>query len=318
MQPTRMRLLLPLLLLAPACPAVASETLSAVIAVTKDEAYRSSRVDWPRVEAEAAAVERAEGEDAAVQFVVRALGDRHTWYESPTASRPPAPAPTPSAAPTAPAAPQPIAVALPAAQGVPVLQINAWSGKDSTAAASSVRNALIASLEQPACGLVLDFSSNEGGNMWPMLVGLAPLLSEGRLGGFRSAKGDDTEIAYRGGKITLGGGEHFLNASMTLTPQRLPRYVAFVIGKETASSGEITSIMFRGQANVRYFGTPTAGYSTANATIPLPNGGRLMLTTAATLDRNGNAYETVLAPDVQTDHPIQDAATWVNSQCKKR
>ncbi|WP_139215462.1 S41 family peptidase [Lysobacter sp. cf310] len=311
-----MRLLLPLLLLAPACPAAASETLSAVIAVTKDEAYRSSRVDWPRVEAEAAAVERAEGEDAAVQFVVRALGDRHTWYESPTASRPPASAATPSAALAASAAPRPIAVALPAAQGVPVLQINAWSGKDTTAAASSVRNALIASLEQSACGLVLDFSSNEGGNMWPMLTGLAPLLTEGKLGAFRDAKGAEVVIEKRDGKIYMDGVENRLNKTLSQTPARLPKFIAFAIGKRSASSGEITPIMFRGQSNVRYFGSASAGYSTANRAVPLPNGGRLVLTTSATLDRNGNEYVREIVPDVQTADPIQAAAAWINAQCR--
>lgn len=308
---TSMRLLLAFALLIPALSAAASESLNTVIASAKDEAYRSSRVDWARVEAEAPKVEQAEGEEAAIRYVLRALGDPHTQYVPPGASA----TPKPGAAPVG--APPPIAVALPTTQGIPVLRINAWSGKGRAEAAASVRTALVSAVEQSACGVVLDFSLNQGGNMWPMLVGLAPLLSEGRVGGFRSAKGADTEIAYRGGKIYVGDTEHALNQSMVLAPQRLPRYVALVIGKKSASSGEITPIMFRGQANVRYFGTPSAGYSTANRPIPLPNGGQLVLTTAATLDRNGNAYETVIVPDVETATPIQDAAAWLNAQCAK-
>ena len=100
-------------------------------------------------------------------------------------------------------------------------------------------------------------------------------------------------------------------------PPRLPKSIAFVIGPRTASSGEITPILFRGQAGVRYFGAPSAGYSTANTTIRLPNGGLLALTTAATVDRNGQAYEHELVPDVRTEEPIAQAAAWVTAQCRR-
>ncbi|NUO75223.1 MAG: hypothetical protein HOQ32_04340, partial [Lysobacter sp.] len=210
-----------------------------------------------------------------------------------------------------------IAVELPARQGVPVLRINGWSGQDQRAAAVGVRDGLIAALAKSDCGLILDFSANTGGNMWPMLTGLAPLLSEGRLGAFRDAKGVETPIENRGGRIHYDGNPHFLNQVLSSLPPRLPKFVAFVVGPRTASSGEITPILFRGQAGVRYFGAATAGYSTANSTIRLPNGGLLLLTTSATLDRNGRAYEQELVPDVQSADPIGDAADWIGAQCRR-
>ena len=301
----------------PALPASAS--LDKAIAVTKDQAYRSSRVDWPAVETEARSVEQAQGEDAAIRYVVRALGDPHTWYEAPAASRPPAAAPA-AAATTAKGAergPRPIAVALPAEQGIPVLRINAWSGTDRTGATASVRSALMDVLQRSSCGVVLDFAQNEGGNMWPMLVGLAPLLDEGRLGAFRSAKGVETAIERRGEKIFIDGQEHYLNQAANQWPQRLPKFVALVIGQRSASSGEITPIMFLGQSNVRSFGTPTAGYSTANTPVQLPNGGMLVLTTSATVDRAGKEYVERIVPDVQSEQAIEDAAAWVQAQCRR-
>ncbi|UHQ24492.1 S41 family peptidase [Lysobacter sp. 5GHs7-4] len=308
-----MRILLAFSLLAATLTAQAAESLSMVIATAKERAYRSSRVDWPQVETQAAAVERSEGEDAAIAYVVSALGDRHTFYRSANQTRPPA------AGSAAAAAVPAIAVELPARQGIPVLRINAWSGnaQEQRAAAVSVRESLIRSLQVSDCGLILDFSSNTGGNMWPMLIGLAPLLSEGQVGAFRDAKGGEIVIENRGGIIHYDGGAHFLNQVLSQLPPRLPKSIAFVIGKHSASSGEITPIMFRGQANVRFFGTETAGYSTSNATIRLPNGGLLLLTTSATLDRNGRAYEQELVPDVQSADPIGDAADWIGAQCRR-
>ncbi|RDZ27757.1 S41 family peptidase [Lysobacter silvisoli] len=310
-----MRIVVAFWLLASMGAAQAAQSLDTVIASAQERAYRSSHVDWPQVRAQAESIERTQGEDAAIAYVLRALGDKHTFY------RPPAAAAVATVAPARPIRdPMPvpaIAVARPAQQGIPVLRINAWSGQDQPAAALRVRDALIAALAQSDCGLILDFSANTGGNMWPMVTGLAPLLSQGRLGAFRDAKGVETPIENRDGAIYYDGNAHFLNPSLSRLPPRLPKSIAFVIGPRTASSGEITPILFRGQAGVRYFGAPTAGYSTANTTIRLPNGGLLALTTAATVDRNGQAYEHELVPDVRTEEPIAQAAQWVAAQCRR-
>lgn len=150
--------------------------------------------------------------------------------------------------------------------------------------------------------------------MWPMLVGLSSLLSEGALGAFRSADEVINSIEKKNGLVTLGGNPHFLNYPRVAAPQA-PSYIAIIIGSKSASSGEITPLMFYGQKNVKFFGHKTSGYTSANQVFPLPNGGNLILTTTMTEDRNGHAHPAGIEPDVISDLPFEDSTKWLNLQC---
>jgi C-terminal processing protease CtpA/Prc len=73
--------------------------------------------------------------------------------------------------------------------------------------------------------------------------------------------------------------------------------------------------MFHGQANVRLFGQPTSGHSTANTMHELPNGGFVAVTTGTTLDRDGMMFGGTVDPDARGDDGVADAAQWVRSGC---
>jgi C-terminal processing protease CtpA/Prc len=99
--------------------------------------------------------------------------------------------------------------------------------------------------------------------------------------------------------------------------------VAVLTGPRTASSGEAVTISFIGRPRTRSFGLPTAGLSTANATMTLPDGAMILLTTAVEADRTGKRYGEKLAPDEvlpaaasgATDDPQLDrAVAWLKSQ----
>nr|WP_274705471.1 S41 family peptidase [Sphingomonas sp. H160509] len=49
---------------------------------------------------------------------------------------------------------------------------------------SSVRGALLRMEQSPLCGWIIDLRGNGGGNMWPMLWGLDPLLGKPPFGFF--------------------------------------------------------------------------------------------------------------------------------------
>lgn len=288
----------------------ASQSLDQVLALAKSKAYRSRHVDWNSVERKAREIEISQGDEAAIRFVVAALADRHTSYMPPSRSSfvPPA---TRSAQP-------PIAVVLAQTDRFPVVQINGWAGKDQVDATGIVRSALRRALAGQRCGLVLDFSENIGGNMWPMLVGLGPLLTEGRLGVFRSADGTESRIEKKDGMILLDGQPHFLNYPRdAMGGGRIP-YIAILLGPKSASSGEITPLMFRGQERVKYFGQRTAGFTSANQMFPLANGGKLVLTTAMTEDRNGRQHPDGIDPDVASHQPLEDASRWLRHRCAGR
>ena len=156
-------------------------------------------------------------------------------------------------------------------------------------------------------GWIVDLRGNEGGNMWPMLAGLGPLLGEGVCGAFHNAGGTKMSWFYRGGKVGYEGSEDWSYPKVADTPYQMqgnPK-IAVLIDGETASSGEATAIAFRGRPHTRFFGEHTLGVSTNNTNFLLPDGANMILTVGVSVDRDGNEYEEGLAPDVMTPSPAE-------------
>ncbi|QKK08642.1 MAG: hypothetical protein HND58_11040 [Planctomycetota bacterium] len=74
--------------------------------------------------------------------------------------------------------------------GVHVIEVPALTSgtpEENLEYATHLRALLEAAAAAP--GLVIDLRNNTGGNMWPMLAGVAPLLGQRTVGGIRSARG---------------------------------------------------------------------------------------------------------------------------------
>lgn len=287
-----------------------------VVRLAKEKALNRDVPDWPAVEREAYALAAAaageDGRTAAIRRVLASLQDHHSSY------RPPIQAaqarPTKSAVPPSAARP-PIAVA-DLQPGRPArLVINAWSGgnEDVVSATRIVRSELNEALLGSKCGLVIDVSANHGGNMWPMMGGIAPLYDDGVLETFESVTEERQVVNVKDGVLRMNESP-FPRAELNPVPT-LPKRIALVIDRGTASSGEILVLAFKGQKNVRSFGQPTAGASSANKSIRLSNGGLLALTTARILDRTGRAHAGPVLPDVATNQAPHAASEWVAKGC---
>ncbi len=287
-------------------------SLDLTLKLARERGYRAAQVDWNGVEAEARSLALDQGEDEAIRFVLKSLRDGHSFY------RPPQKIVT--ELPSANSATRVLSEAQPPIEDVPVIRINNWSGshQEAMTATLALRSHLVTALSEPRCGIILDFSSNTGGNMWPMLVGLSPLLSEGVLGYFKDARDTAKAIEKKAGGIYVGGSGHVLNGSTGQQPSHPAILIAVAVGPRTSSSGEIVPIMFHGQENVRLFGQRTSGQSTANSTFPLPNGGTANVTTAVTLDRHGRVFDTFIEPETLTQQPLAESARWISSHCQRR
>ncbi|MEN5040050.1 S41 family peptidase [Stenotrophomonas sp. TWI1149] len=177
----------------------------------------------------------------------------------------------------------------------------AWQ-QASLAFAGRLQNAIRSKDRAERCGWVVDLRGNSGGNMWPMLLGLAPLLEEAdgeapRIGAFATADAERSWSSHDGAvwleqKKLLDGGAAVYRLRHPGAP------VAVLFGPRTASSGEATALAFRGRANTRSFGQPTAGFSTGNRTERLPDGSALLVTGNVMVDRNGQGNGGRIAPDV--------------------
>jgi C-terminal processing protease CtpA/Prc len=144
---------------------------------------------------------------------------------------------------------------------------------------------------------ILDLRDNQGGNLWPMLAGLGPLLGDGEAGASLRPDGERRRIWYEDGKVGLGD---YVQLRVRGEPYRLQYSgapVAVLQDDETASAAEIVAAAFAARPQTRSFGSATRGATTATRTFPLMDGAALMLAVASTVDRNGRVLNGPIAPD---------------------
>lgn len=166
----------------------------------------------------------------------------------------------------------------------------------------------------PQCGWIVDLRGNTGGEMSPMLAGLSPLLKDGKLGGFIDNRGNTTELSLQGGEVQLGG-----QATLkTAYDKKLSGPVAVLQDRMTASSGEVVLLAFRGRSDVRTFGAPSAGLSSANQVHRLYDGTDMLLTVSLDVDPTGKVHGGVIAPQQAVDPSAapEAALAWLRSQCQ--
>lgn len=180
-------------------------------------------------------------------------------------------------------------------------------------------------------GWLIDLRGNGGGNMWPMLAGIGDVLGEGDLGAYEYPNGEREVWFYKAGKAGSHSaqGQDDVGASLEKPPLTLsgPPWVAVLLDRGTASSGEAIAISFAGRPRQRSFGEHTAGFSTSNQMYPLADGSSLFLCVAIEADRTGRRYPNGLDPDVKLPAPdsrpaedkdavLQAAESWIASQSK--
>jgi len=268
----------------------AAKVLDAAITIVKEHALRADTVDWARVEPEVRAAAGGASKPAdvhpAIQMLLERLGDNHSHFMPPAAT---------SEFKSAGAQNPPADVrTLP--DGVGYIGVPAYRGSDPDAGRAYARRAheaIAGVAKSAACGWVVDLRKNGGGNMWPMLSGLRPLVGDGLLGSFDRRNGEST-------KWTAADPRYDVAPTAALRGLE-SAWVAVLTGPRTASSGEFVTIAFRGRPRTRSFGLPTAGLSTSNSTFPLPDGSMIVLTTAVGADRTGRRYGTEIEPDEVID-----------------
>lgn len=158
---------------------------------------------------------------------------------------------------------------------------------------------------------IIDLRNNKGGNCWPMLAGIGPLLGNGICGYFISPK-EKIPISYNNGAAMQGKYTRCRVSSGGYQTRIEKKMIVVLTGPKTSSSGEIVAIAFKGLDQVFHYGEPTAGFTTGNATYALPGNSMLILTVCTEADRNGKVYDGKIIPDElissQADNGLDDAA----------
>ena len=292
----------------------AARYLTGALDVMEARSVHRNEIDW--VEFRNLAFEEAGNAKTpaatydAIRAAVARLGDDHSLFLEPAVA---AEEPPPSVDPTA-------ALVEP---DIGYLYVPAFVGLDADETLTSLYHELVEGVDTlGACRWVVDLRGNTGGNMWPMLVGVGPILGEGTAGYFVDPDSARQTWTYEAGTAGLDGS---IAAEVTdpyeLGEQTPP--VAVLTDSLTASSGEAIAIAFRGRAGARSFGGSTYGVPTANEGYYMPDGALLIVAVAWMADRDGHLYESEVAPDSlvagektgvrSTDAALASALGWLET-----
>jgi hypothetical protein len=208
--------------------------------------------------------------------------------------------------------------------GVAYVRIGGNSGSplSRTELADRLQAAVQAQDRAGLVGWIVDLRQNGGGDMWPMLAGIGPVLGDGPAGSFvfpegtttpRLAPGATMTWSYSGGAARVDG-QPKVSVTVPYTLLAPDPRVAVLQDGGTGSSGEALAIAFIGRPATRSFGAATFGASSANLGYPLSDGGTLQLLVGLDRDRGGTTYGGPVAPDVPTAGPaeaVAAAVTWL-------
>jgi len=166
---------------------------------------------------------------------------------------------------------------------------------------------------------IVDLRFNGGGNMEPMISGLAPLIGEGFVAGAINKKNEIREF-------TIEKGQFYNYGRLVCEMKNQPKItadekVAVLLSRYTISSGELVAIAFKGRENTIFIGEETAGYTTGNGYNKVNHELVLVISQDVFIDRNKIRYHNNVGVDeniefqhnisIENDDQINKAKDWL-------
>lgn len=277
--------------------------LTQFLDIVQANSIHRKTIDWPAFRRTVMGVDSNEQTVYDLYPKIRAalslLNDHHSFYKGPDSTTINSPALPVQCADT-----PPPAVSVPADIGY--VKVGSFSGIGAAEAAfgQSIQDALRAADRDHLAGWIVDLRHNRGGNMWPMVAGLGPILGDGRAGAFVDPDGGVTWWGYQD-NASIYNGERLVTVASPYRLRRAHPRVAVLTNCAVASSGEAVVIGFRSRPEARSFGAATYGLSTANDEFVLTGGGSLFLCVSTMADRAGLTYGSTVVPDEVIADPAQ-------------
>lgn len=167
---------------------------------------------------------------------------------------------------------------------------------------------------------IVDLRFNGGGNMEPMISGLAPLIGEGFIAGSINKENQIREYTIENGQFSNYGR---LVCKMNNLPKIVPNEkITVLLSRYTISSGELLAVAFKGRENTIFIGEETAGYTTGNGYDKINDELVLVISQDVFIDRNKNKYDNKVGVDIniefqhnvslENDNQINKAKDWLN------
>lgn len=175
--------------------------------------------------------------------------------------------------------------------------------------AVSIQTAIQQLDKQRPEGWIIDLRANDGGMSAPMSAGIGPFVEKDKCAGWKDADGKNTYWVYKRGELYEDDKLVFELKAESYKIKNRKKPVAVLIGKNTASSGEIIATSFVGRRNTVLIGTNTNGLTSANSEHELSDGAYLVLTEGNYIDRNNKEYNKPgegIAPDIKLENLTKD------------
>ena len=191
--------------------------------------------------------------------------------------------------------------------GICMIHLPAFAGDDENCLRYA--KTILDSIPNIVNGVCIDLRGNHGGNMYPMIAAVHRFLPDDVFLKFKMRRRFQSVMPINKEFVAKVVG-------IDIEP-RINCPVAILTDDATASSGEAVLLCFRGLDNARVFGSPTAGYASANESIIFYNGSILALTVSCDIARTGEVFcEDPIVPDVETDSPEENAMFWLKDNIK--
>jgi carboxyl-terminal processing protease len=296
---------------------IAKKYLDQSIALFREQHINAAKMDWPALTQQAYAAADGARTTAdtypAISLIIRALGEKHTFFADPDEARA-----MMTGKPSGDAKPSPFQLPEGTLLGkdIGVVRLFGFEGsvKQGSLYAETAQAKIRAMKARGICRFILDLRGDVGGNMYPMINGVSGLLEPGILGTFLSPHHQYQAWALQSGAVRVLPAQDTAPVAKR-TSAALP--VAVLIGPQTASAGEFTVMSFKGRPNTRFFGAPSAGFVTGNSAFPLSDGAVIFMTDVWGLDRTGKKYVDRIKPDEDTgsgEAALHAAVTWLSHQ----
>lgn len=173
-------------------------------------------------------------------------------------------------------------------------------------------------------GWIIDLRLNGGGNIRPMLAGLAAFFKEGTISYYIDKNGKSSEqSAFSQGNFLMDGK---IQATIKNKISGFPEAkVAVLIGPGTASSGEITAAVFSKRPHTILLGNNSAGLTNAtNGFVFNHNKTYFLISTARVADKKKQLFPETIKPKfyikenesfnaISNDQAVKKAIIWLNA-----
>ena len=285
-------------------PESARAYVGKLLDLVQTRSINKDALDWASVRsqvlAQAASAQNIADTYPAIELALRLLDDHESYYSARGGALI---GPVPVGGCAAPSVP---ASGVPASIGYVKVGPCDCQGILATRYAESIQHTIMAADHPDLKGWIVDLRGNSGGNMWPMIAGVGPVLGEGRIGYIIYYDREYEREYINGAALSLG--EAFASVANPYTLLRQNPSVAVLTDGFVSSAGEAVTVFFKGRPSTRSFGTPTCGHHHLQEQLALSDGASLFLQTSQHADRTRQRYGGSIAPDELVADP-QEAVT---------